>query len=415
MLLIYNFLSLICLVLYSPWLLLKKGPESRITYLRERLGTVVYDKTDIWIHAVSVGEVMAALPFLRALKKEFPQTHITLSTTTYTGQKIARDKFPSADRIMYVPWDTGVCVRKAVRSLNPSIFITVETELWPVLFSSLNKSGSKVVVLNGRLSRNSFKGYTIIRSFMAKALSNVDHFYMQESGDMQRILSLGAIPDRVSVMGNFKFDMEFKEVKDIPSWISRLYGLVMVAGSTHEGEEEIILDAYESAKDSINDLKLILVPRHPERFNEVEGILRKRQLDFIRRSQIEDNGKLPDVILLDTMGELPKLYSRADIAFIGGSLLPFGGHNVLEPAYWSKPLVFGPHMDNFPIADVFLKEGAALMVKDSQDLAESVKHLLSDAETARQTGMKAKAIVERNRGAVAKAIDLVRSCLPKTQ
>ncbi|HDK82436.1 MAG TPA: 3-deoxy-D-manno-octulosonic acid transferase, partial [Nitrospirae bacterium] len=433
------------------------------------LGRSEYKKTDIWVHAVSVGEVIAALPFLRSLKKEFPEAKITLSTITYTGQKIAREEFPEADRIMYMPWDTGLCIRKAVRSLSPRVFITVETELWPMLFMTLKNAGSKVLLLNGRLSQKSFKGYRLIRPFMRKALSNVDYFYMQGHGDAERIRALGAKPGLVGFMGNFKFDAFSHKTAEPLAWANLIEGRVLVAGSTHKGEEEIILDAYKKIKKDFSDLRLIIAPRHPERFKEVEDILKKGKFDFIRRSEIKSESvvpvnpdkpgrgapkgrdfrfattgsgqlsvettrrsgdsyrvatdnkqqttdcKVPDIILLDTIGELSRLYSRADVAFIGGSLQPFGGHNILEPAFWSKPIIIGPHMDNFPIASVFVESGAAYVVKDPGEFAEAVERLLGNSEKARQAGLTARSIVDNNTGSVEKALGLVRSYLPKTQ
>ncbi|MEF9427230.1 MAG: hypothetical protein L0956_08690 [Candidatus Mariimomonas ferrooxydans] len=226
-------------------------------------------------------------------------------------------------------------------------------------------------------------------------------------------------------MGNFKFDVDLHKSHNSSAWMNRINGKILVAGSTHRGEEEIILNAYEIIKKSISDLKLILAPRHPERFSEVEEILKRKRFNFIRRSELPilsrydsfpgsqstGNGQQADVILLDTIGELSQVFSKAAVVFIGGSLVPVGGHNVLEPAYWGKPVVFGPHMENFPIASEFLREGAALMLKDSKDITTAIKDLLKDNKKAEQMGQKAKAIIDSNTGAVEKALNLVRSFL----
>ena len=417
MLIIYNLLSLISFIAYLPWLLFKKGPENRLQYLKERLGISEYTNADIWVHAVSVGEVMAALPFLTSLKKEFPGIKIVLSTATYTGQKIAREKFPSADRTMYIPWDTWLTISKAVRTIKPKIFITIETELWPALFSTLKKNGSRIVLLNGRISPESFKGYKLIKPFMKKVLSYLDFIYMQGETDAERIVTIGADKKKAGIMGNFKFDIELDK-KESVNWMDGVKGKILLAGSTHKGEEEIVLDAYEEVKKSFPDLKLILAPRHPERFNEAEEILKRRNLNSIRRtdftvdsSQFTVHSQQTDIILLDTIGELSRLFSEADVTFIGGSLLPFGGHNILEPAYWGKPSIFGPHMENFPIAKDFLMEGAAIMVKDPGGLAAAIKDLLENTEKAEHMGQKAKGIIDKNTGAVKKAVALVRSFL----
>ncbi|GBD97177.1 3-deoxy-D-manno-octulosonic acid transferase [bacterium BMS3Abin06] len=413
--LLYNLISITGLVFYLPLLLLKKGPEKRRTFIKERLGIGDYHKTDIWVHAVSVGETLASLPFLKKLKKDFPGKKITLTTTTYTGQKIAREKFPEADRIMYMPLDTVVCVKRVVNLLKPAIFITVETELWPTLFQSLKETGSRIIILNGRISNESFRGYRKIKFIMKDILSNVDFFYMQEKIYADRIIHLGADRHKVGVMGNFKFDINLEESVPL-GWMNTIRGKILLAASTHKGEEEIVLDAYDSVRNKFRDIKLILAPRHPERFSEVEEILKNRRFKYVRRTEIqnpEPGTRNPDftdfdIILLDTIGELSRVFSKAAIAFIGGSLVPAGGHNILEPAYWSRPVICGPYMDNFPIAGEFLKMSAALEVKDSRDIAETVSALLEDNKKAAKMGQNARAIVDKNRGAVKKAIELIR-------
>ncbi|MBI4682253.1 MAG: 3-deoxy-D-manno-octulosonic acid transferase [Nitrospirae bacterium] len=413
---LYNLISIIGFFLYLPRLLLKKGPEDRCTFIKERLGLSDYQKMDIWVHAVSVGETLACIPFLKKLKKDFPDKKVVLTTTTYTGQKIARDKFPEADRIMYMPLDTVFCVKKAVNLLRPEIFITVETELWPALFQALKAAGSRIIILNGRISNDSYKGYKKISVFMKKLLSRVDFFYMQDKGDAERIMDIGADRHKVSVMGNFKFDIDFKETAP-PQWLTGINNKILLAASTHKGEEEIILDAYNSIRNKIHGIKLILAPRHPERFNEAEEIIGKSGIGYIRRSEIsqrsvENNHELqafPDIILLDTIGELSSVFSKASVAFIGGSLVPVGGHNIMEPAYWSKPIIFGPHMENFPIAREFLDNNAAVRVDNSADITETVIELLTNSEKAVNMGRSARSIVDKNTGAVKKAIELIRS------
>jgi 3-deoxy-D-manno-octulosonic-acid transferase len=392
----YNFLSIIGLILYFPFLLMKKGPENRITFIKERLGLSEYQKTDIWVHAVSVGDIM--------------------TTTTYTGQKIAREKFPEADRILFMPLDAVFCIRRAVNLLRPEIFVTVETELWPGLFYSLKNINSRIITLNGRISNKSFEGYKKIKPFMEDLLSNVDFFYMQEKGDADRITALGADTDKVGIMGNFKFDMDMKD--DAPlSWLNNIPGKILLAASTHEGEEKAVLDAFRIIKGSLQDTKLILAPRHPERFDETADLIEKKGFSLIRRSAIssqqsaetDQSNSFPDVVLLDTIGELSRVFSKASVAFIGGSLVPIGGHNIMEPAYWGIPIMFGSHMSNFPIAGEFLRQSAAWEIKDASDMANTVIELLNDNEKAELMGRNARAIVERNTGAVNKAIELIRS------
>lgn len=391
-----------------------------------------YSKADIWIHAVSVGETIASLPLLKRITREFPGKRIVFSTTTYTGQRIARDRLPEVARVMYIPWDTSPCLSRVINALKPGLFITIETEIWPILYRGLKNAGTRILVINGRLSRKSYRGYRLIQFFIKRVLSEVDYFCMQSRDDAERILDLGAAEEKVGVMGNLKFDLEL--TGSLPSgWVEHLNGRIFLAGSTHRGEDEIILDAYEiitGIKSSLNsagiaeetsDLILILAPRHPERFDDVENILKQRGLSYIRRSKMElpplspgtqiHVDSLPNVILLDTIGELSQIFSTASVTFIGGSLLPYGGHNILEPAFWGIPIIFGPFMDNFPVAEDFLRSSAAHQVRDAEDIANSVVALLEDSDRARQMGENARRILEINSGATEKAMEIVRSYL----
>jgi 3-deoxy-D-manno-octulosonic-acid transferase len=427
MLLLYNLLSAIAALLYSPWIFFKKGPDNRTTFIKERYGLAEYEKTDIWMHAVSVGEILASLSFLKALKKNFPSKKIVLSTTTYTGQKIALDRFPEADRIMYTPVDSIFCTRRVASLLKPEIFITVETELWPALFQSLKNLDARIVILNGRISNASYQGYRKIKFFMTKLLSKVDYLYMQDDGGAERIINLGGDRDKVGIMGNFKFDMEFDHSTSL-NWHYSANSDILLAASTHKGEEEIILDAFTIIKKTFAELKLVLAPRHPERFDEVAELINKKGYSYVRRSEIiqdteirgrgsvsADKGQqptdnmIPDIILLDSVGELPIVFADITITFVGGSLVPIGGHNIFEPAYWSKPIIFGPHMDNFPAAADFLDSNAALEVKNSKNISDTVIDLLNNNDKALQMGKNAKKIVDKNTGAVKRAIELVRS------
>jgi 3-deoxy-D-manno-octulosonic-acid transferase len=309
-----------------------------------------------------------------------------------------------------------------VRDIRPRLFIAIETELWPSLFNALNRAGTRIIVLNGRLSENSYKGYRYIRFFMKRVLSKVTFFYMQGNGDVQRIKSLGAETEKVELMGNIKYDISIDESGDNTSWIDALEGRILVAGSTHKGEDEIVLDAYDMIKKSAGDLKLILAPRHPERCNEVEHLLKNRGYHFIRRSRIPSGspqstiqGRHPDVVLLDTVGELSQTFAKADVAFIGGSLMPYGGHNILEPAYWSKPIIFGPFMDNFPMASEFLRAGAAIEVNNDKEMAVIVADILENNVKAEKIGQKAKRMINANKGALEKAMKLVRGILGTNQ
>ncbi len=408
---LYNILSVVALIFYLPFLILKRGPGSKLSFIKERLGMSRYTRADIWLHAVSVGEVIAAIPLLKSIKREFPQMKIVLSTITYTGQKVARQKFSEADRIMYMPWDTSFIVNNIVKSILPYVFITIETEFWPNLFRVLKRYNVQIIVMNGRISPSSFSGYSRIKPFIETVLSFIDIVCVQDDTSAKRVLSLGAVPEKVKMLGNFKFDISLSET--LQSWTELLRGPILVAGSTHKGEEVIVSRAFKKAKKRIHDMKLILAPRHPERFAEVEEVLKKEGLVYCRRSKIGiiASEAIPDpmdVILLDTIGELSGVYAHCTVAFVGGSLVPVGGHNILEPAYWSRPILVGPHMDNFPIISDFLENSAANEVKNQDEMAENIIQLMEDKERAEEMGRKARGIVEKNIGAVDRAMEIIK-------
>ena len=412
MYLIYDMLSLLALLFYIPVLLTKKGPVSRKVFVLERLGLADYEKADIWVHAVSVGEVIAVLPLIKAIKKTWPEKKVVLSTITYTGQRVANEKFPEADRIMYLPWDSSLIVKRVAKKIKPDIFFTVETELWPILFRTLKQQGANVFVMNGRLSAHSFKGYARIKFFIKDMLKGIDSLYMQDEISAERVLALGAPASHVQVIGNLKFDMKLSQ-RDLP-WTQGLRGPILTAGSTHRGEDEIILKAFKQIHRQVHGVKLILAPRHPERFDEVEGLIKKEQFVYVKRSQLERNINQFNnaaVIVLDTIGELSSVYAISTAAFVGGSLVPVGGHNILEPAYWSVPVIFGPHMDNFPIAENFLEEEAAIQVESEEQLAQAVIRIMESEQEARRLGANARLLVDKNLGAVDRALQVIKQSL----
>ncbi len=411
---LYNILSILSLLLYLPLLFFKKGPDTRGAFVRERLGISDYSDTDFWIHSVSVGEVNAAIPLLRAIRREYPKKRILLSTITYTGQHLAREKFPEADRIMYMPWDAGFIVKRVLKSLRPQVFITIETELWPNLLMALRERESRVFLMNGRISASSFRGYALVRFFFKKVFASFERLCMQDETSAERIISLGAPSRKVTVTGNFKFDMNLSN--QLPAWSQSLKGTVITAGSTHRGEEAILLRAYREIRDAFHDITLVLAPRHPERFSEVEELLGKEGISFVRRSAMVKKGVSSlnnqiDVVLLDTIGELPGVYARSAITFIGGSLDPGGGQNILEAAYWSRPILMGPHTDNFPITSEFIERGAAFVVKDSAEILKAVTDLLNHREKAREMGRRAREIAEMNVGSVQRAMRILKEAL----
>ncbi len=409
---IYSVLyTVVVMVLLLPEYL-KRPKDLRGKWLREKFGYLPQSDSAIWVHAVSVGEVGASIRLLQRLRAEFPESPLILSTITDTGQTVAREKVPEGTKVVYLPFDISFVLRRCTGRIRPRIFIVIETELWPNIFRILSRAGVPVVVVNGRISLKSARGYRQISFFMKKVFAFVRAFGMQGEVDAARLREIGAPKDKVRVMGNFKFDMSISS--KVPSWANALGGPVIVAGSTHKGEEEIILAAYNENRERFPDLKLILAPRHPERFGEVEKLLKSSGIAYAKRSS---TGGLPDggirgkkILLLDTVGELSAVYAIADIAVIGKSFAAAGGQNPLEPAFWGKPIICGPHMENFPFIEEFYSEGAAFKV-EANALAKKIKELLLAPEKARAAGMKARDLYAKNSGAVDRAMDMIRDCI----
>jgi 3-deoxy-D-manno-octulosonic-acid transferase len=415
MFLLYSVLySFALLILFIPQYL-KRPAEIRKKWLREKLGFLdsslfAPHTSPIWIHAVSVGEVNAAIPFLRKLRAAYPDIPVILSTITDTGQKVARQKAPDGTHLVYLPFDLRIILASCFEKVRPRLFIVMETELWPNIFRAAAERRIPVIILNGRISEKSSKGYRKVSFFMKRVFDQVTLFCMQSPSDADRIKSIGAEESKVIVLGNFKFDMEISP--HIPSWIRELQGQVIVAGSTHAGEEQIIIDAYRENVYLFPGLKLIIAPRHPERFAEAEDVIRKSDMRYLKRSEFGTEGEEPgpkkfNILLLDTVGELTTVYSIADIAIMGKSIEGFGGQNPLEPAFWGKPIICGQHMENFPFIKDFYAAGAAFQVT-STGVAKKIKELLLQPEKAKSAGEKARVLYLKNSGAVDRAVKIVK-------
>jgi 3-deoxy-D-manno-octulosonic-acid transferase len=415
MFLIYSILySIALLILFLPQYL-KRPADIRKKWLRDKFGIFSFalnplPLAPVWIHAVSVGEVNAAIPFLKKLKAVYPDIPVILSTITDTGQKVARQKAPAGTHLVYLPFDLRIILARCFEKIKPRLFIVMETELWPNIFRVAAERSIPVILLNGRISERSSKGYRKASFFMKKVLDHVTLFCMQSSSDADRITSIGAEESKVMVLGNFKFDMEISQ--HIPSWMKAVQGQVIVAGSTHAGEEQIIIDAYRENVYLFPGLKLILAPRHPERFGEAEEVIRKSDMRYLKRSELGPEGeeagaKKFNILLLDTVGELTAVYSIADIAIMGKSIEGRGGQNPLEPAYWGKPIICGQHMENFPFIKDFYAAGAAFEVT-STGIAKKIKELLMQPEKAKSAGEKARVLYLKNSGAVDRAMKIVK-------
>jgi 3-deoxy-D-manno-octulosonic-acid transferase len=401
-----------------PWFLWKgRATGKYLRTFRERMGRLpVYLNVDgdrsIWIHAVSVGEVLAARPLITALKERFPAHRVFVSTTTMTGNAVARKSVRGTDGLFYAPFDWPGPVRKALDTLNPALLVLVETELWPNLIHEARRRGTRVAVVNGRVSPRSFSRYRRVRRFLKRVLGEVDLFLMQGQAHAQRIREMGAPEERVRVTGNLKFDAV--EPARTPEALARLImgdahrsRPLWVAGSTVAGEEEIILQAFHRVRERLPGTGLIVAPRHPERFAEVPALIEAAGFRCLRRTALSPGTwRDGEVVLLDTLGELAQLYPLATVVFVGGSLVPSGGHNILEPAMAGKAVVVGPHMANFQeIADQFRAEAAMVEVSSADELAREVLSLLTDDERRRRLGERARNLIDRNRGALRGTVD----------
>lgn len=406
------------MLLLLPFEYARRPQSIRARWLREKLGSPdslqrVSGSKTIWIHAVSMGEVIASVRFIKELKAGYSSANIIISTVTDTGQEIARERLSDIAGIVYIPFDLGFILKRFLRNIRPDIFIAVETELWPNIFRTLRQNRIPILIMNGRISEKSFKGYRKIRFFMRHVISCVDMFCMQEPVYAERIKGLGAEDNRVKVIGNFKFDT--RPPDKLPEWAALLKGQVIIAGSTHATEEELIIEAYLKLKAVFSELNLIIAPRHPERFREVEEIVKTKGLAYLTRSGLNKsafNAQFTGfVMVLDVVGELATAYGISDIAVMGGSFIQHGGQNPLEPACWGKPVVCGPHMENFTFIEDFYKKGGAIKT-DAEGLYTTLSELLSSDEKRKRTGEIARSLYNEKSGSVNRALEIFRHCFP---
>ncbi len=413
MYILYNIILVLLTVLLSPIILFKLitvpkyrgGISQKLGRVRKKVKRVIQGTRPIWVHAVSVGEVMAAHPLIRELKKKYPGRKLILSTVTVTGNYTARQRVPEADAVFFFPFDYPWIVRKVIRRINPVIVLVAETELWPNFFRELTRAGIPSAVINGRISGSSYKNYMKFKSFFRQVFGQVSLFCMQSGEDGERVKNIGAPSDRVIVTGNLKFDQKIQPLKASP--VSLHAGSkVITAGSTHRGEEAALLDVFRRLREKFPELVLIIAPRHPERFDEVAGLVNTAGYDCQRRTRLK--GAIKDVLLLDTIGELRSFYAICDIAFVGGSLVKVGGHNLLEPAAMKKPVIFSRYMFNFKeISEALISAGGGILVKDKQELYVQADKLLSDKNYSQQIGNRAFTVIEANSGAAKRTIDAV--------
>lgn len=414
---LYNALLVFVTVALSPYILFKLltvrkyrgGITQKLGLVRKLVLRIPGGNRPIWVHAVSVGEVMAAHPLVRDLKKRYPRRKVILSTVTVTGNFTARQRVPEADAVFYFPFDYPWIVRKVIAQINPVLVLVAETEIWPNFFRELRRQGIPSALVNGRISPRSYRSYFRFRWFFSRVFQNVSRLCMQSEADARRIRDIGADPGKVLVTGNLKFDQKMPPVQQSP--LAATAGKkVITAGSTHRGEEAILLEIFGRLRKKYPELLLIIAPRHPERFDEVCGLVTNAGYACQRRTRLK--GSVKDVLVVDTIGELRAFYGICDIAFVGGSLVKVGGHNILEPAAMKKPVIFSRYMFNFKeISEAIVQAGGGLMVRDKEELYERLNNLLSDDQLSVSMGLKAYSVIALNAGATARTIDAVGSLL----
>lgn len=430
MYLLYLILTAVGMFVFAPYFALRgwrRGEPS--SALRERLGIIPKEISAraaagasgyggaIWIHAVSVGEVLAAKPLVEALKTEFPHRAVFVSTTTETGQRLARARLQSADGIFYFPLDWIVPVRRALKAMQAALVIVMESEIWPNFLREAHRQGIPVMFANARISDRSFARYHrwkfLVGEFFARTLQDPALFLTQTSEDGKRLAEMGAPETRIEVTGNLKYDGAPPEAGRFVDWLQEQISKqerwpVVVAGSVVAEEEQAVLEAYDIVQRQFRRALLVLAPRKPDRFDAAAAIASEGGWEVVRRSGLDLASSLSenaDILLLDSIGELAGAYALADAVFVGGSLVPAGGHNILEPAWFSKPPVFGPSMENFQeMAAQFLEARAGIQISSGTHLGKVWVQLIEDDAIRERMGRAARELSERNRGATARAM-----------
>ena len=432
---LYSLATLLTLLVLSPYFVYQALRHNKyVGSFKQRLGylpvSLNLDGDDsIWVHAVSVGEVLAARSVITELRGRYPRLRLFLSTTTRAGQQLARRSVTNVDGVLYFPFDWAFSVRRTLDRVQPRLFVMIETEIWPNLLRECRRRGIRTVLVNGRISYRSFPRYRLVRPFFRRVLADIDRFCVQGDEASRRLVSLGADPSRITVTGSLKFDA----LEVIPTRgrgrerVLRFFRMspnrpVLVAGSTLRGEEEAVVRAFNRLRTAgpstvlggSSNALLVIAARHPERFAEVERLCRQEGLSTVRRTELPiDAEPRADAVILDTIGELAEVYQVATVVFVGGSLVRAGGHNILEPAVFGKPIVFGPHMENFAeIADAFLANDAAVQVRSDRELEAAVVGLMGDPVRRARLGAAARALVDANRGAKDKTLAAIAGLVP---
>jgi len=429
MYLLYSLATLLFGVLASPYLLYQAVRHRKyVGSLSQRLGRLPVSfnldaEASIWIHAVSVGEVLTVRALVPGLRRAYPHLRLFLSTTTMAGHGVARRNVPGVDAVFYFPFDWTLIVRRTLRLVRPRLFVMMETEIWPNLLRECRRTGVRTMLVNGRISSRSYPRYRLVRRWFRRVLADVDRFCVQTEESRRRLVDLGADPARIVVTGSLKFDSLDAPVAGPHARprdrVLRFFRVpasraVIVAGSTMREEERAVLRAFRRIREVTPNPLLILAPRHPERFGDAVDLAQQEAFVTARRTELPIDGEpRAEVVVLDTIGELAQVYQVATVVYVGGSLVDVGGHNILEPAIFGKPIVFGPHMQNFAeIAAAFLARGAAVQVSSERGLEDALVALLTDPVRRAGLGAAARALVESNRGARERTLAAIADLLP---
>jgi len=417
---LYSLLLFFSLIVYFPvYFTRSRFIRRESLHFRQRCGFALKrkpsQKRSIWIHAVSVGEVLSLQNLIFQIKKEYPDWIINFSCLTDAGFRMAKEKLKDVDDIFFVPLDFRFIVGRFFRRLKPDIFILAESEFWPNLLREASRQTKGVLLVNGRISSRSFKKYKKFRLLTNRILSHISLFLVQTKKDKGMLEEIGVDPRVIRVAGNLKAEiklpvLEQAELKGLRESINiPEEAKVIVAGSVRKGEEEPLLEAFSKARELDPELLLILAPRHPERANEVEKICQRYPFEIQKRTAVLP-GMGWNILILDTLGELAKFYALSDAAFVGGSLVSWGGHNLLEPAYYAKPVFFGPHMENFAhLAEIFVEAGAARVVKNKADLVRMFS--IQDKKEYLEMGQKARSTLHSLQGATEKTLQAIDSLM----
>ena len=422
--LLYSVLLFLYFLAVLPSTALRRGGGAG--GLRERFGRLPAAvnpgrRPSIWVHAVSVGEALAARPLLRALRTAYPGHRLVVSTTTATGRRVARGFGGEVDAVCYAPFDFPWFVDSTLDRIAPALLLLVDTEIWPNLLRACRRRGVGAAIVNGRLSDRSYRRYRLVRCGLRRVLADVGRVCAQTEEWGRRFVAIGADPARVTVTGSLKFDAAAPpgtgatEDDGLRAAFAFARGRpVVIAASTLRGEEEPVLRAFARVREASSDALLVIAPRHPERFGEARRLAGRAGFRAVLRSEL-DPGRDPraEVVVLDTLGELGRLFDAASVVFVGGSLVPAGGHNLIEPAAFGRAVVVGPHMENFAdVAREFVSRGAALQVRGADELPEALAGLMRDGERRRRLGQAALALVDANRGATRRTLDRLAELLP---